>query len=101
MKDVSLTMITLRLKRIGQFLSAHNATIYIVLFISVLIGAVFGLNLALSQPTDESYRLRKMNEAQSARFDTATIEKIKMLNARQQTNTDALAPGVRNNPFGE
>lgn len=101
MKSSFMSPFALRMKHIGRFFSAHNATIYIVLFISVLIGAVFGLNLALSQPSDETYRSQKMNEAQSARFDTETIQKIKTLNARQQTNTDATAPGTRSNPFGE
>jgi hypothetical protein len=101
MKNVSLGMITDRIRGFGHFLYAHDRVIYIVLFLSVLIGTIIGLNLALNQPSDEAYRGKKMNEAQSARFDTATIEKIRNLNARQQTATDALPAGVRSNPFGE
>lgn len=101
MKNVSLGMITEKIGSVGRFLYAHDKVIYIVLFLSVLIGAMAGLNLALNQPSDEAYRGTKMSEAQSARFDTATIEKIQNLNARQQTATEALPAGVRSNPFGE
>lgn len=100
MKSINLKPVSEELKRLGHYFFAHNQMIYFVLFISALIGAISGLNLALYQPTDEVYRNEKMSEAQSARFDADTIEKIQNLNARQQTNTDALPPG-RNNPFGE
>ena len=101
MKGPSMTPVSSSIKRIGHFLSAHNTTIYIVLFFSALIGAVLGLNLALSQPSDEAYRSQKLNDAQSARFDTETIQKIQTLNARQQTDTEAVPAGTRSNPFGE
>lgn len=100
MKSLDLSSLSNQFRRLGHFFFAHNQMIYFVLFISVLIGAILGLNLALYQPSDEAYRTQKMSEAQSARFDTQTIEKIKSLNARQQTTTDAL-PAGRTNPFGE
>lgn len=85
----------------GHFFFAHNRMIYFVLFFCVLGGAIVGLNVALYQPSDEDYRTKKLSETQSPRFDEATIKKIQNLNARQQTNTDALPTGQRINPFGE
>lgn len=93
--------ITKLLSRSGHFFFAHNRMIYFVLFFCVLGGAIIGLNVALYQPSDETYRAQKLSETQSPRFDDATIEKIQNLNARQQTNTDALPSGQRTNPFGE
>lgn len=89
------------LSRFGHFFFTHNRMIYFVLFFCALGGAVLGLNLAITQPSDEAYRAQKLSETQSPRFDEATIEKIQTLNARQQTNTDALPAGQRTNPFGE
>jgi Flp pilus assembly protein TadB len=97
----SLTGIQDRLRKFGDFLFTHNRMIYFVLFICVLIGAVLGLNLALSTPSDEDYRTERLKDIQSTRFDTDTIQKIQNLNARQQTNTDTLPTGQRINPFGE
>jgi hypothetical protein len=97
----STTGISVRLRRFGHFLFTYSRMIYFVLFICALIGAVLGLNLALNQPTDEEYRTQKLDETQTSRFDTETIEKIKNLNAQQQTNTDSLPAGQRTNPFGE
>ncbi len=101
MKTPSLHILTSRFKQLGEFFFAHNRMIYFVLFISVLIGAIIGLNIALYRPSDEAYRGQKQSEAQSARFDTNTIERIQNLNARQQTVTDPVPTGTRSNPFGE
>jgi len=101
MNRFSTTGITKRLHRFGHFLFTYSRMIYFVLFVCVLIGAILGLNIALNQPTDEDYRAKKLDETQTSRFDTATIEKIKNLNAQQQTNTDTLPAGQRTNPFGE
>lgn len=97
---ISLGALANQIGRFGHFFMAHNRMIYFVLFLTIIIGAIGGLNLALYKPTDDEYRTKKLSEAQSARFDTATIEKIQQLNSRQQTSTDAL-PGGRINPFGE
>lgn len=75
--------------------------IYFVLFLLALIGAIISLNLALYQPSDDEYRMTKLQETQSPRFDTETIEKIKNLNAHQQTFTEDPPAGERTNPFGE
>lgn len=96
-----LSSIKTKTSRVGQFLFMYNRMIYFVLFVCVLIGAVFGLNLALNRPSDEAYRAKRVNETQTSRFDTATIEKVKNLNAKQQTITDSPPAGQRTNPFGE
>ena len=88
-------------RSIGKFFVVHSRTIYFVLFLGVLIGAILGLNLALYQPTDEAYRTDKLNKTQSARFDTETIEKINNLNTQQQTITSPIPTDRRVNPFGE
>lgn len=88
-------------KKFGKFFIVHNRMIYFVLFISILISAIIGLNLALYQPSDEDYRTKKLNETQSPRFDTATIEKIQRLNSGQQNVTESSPAGTRTNPFGE
>lgn len=93
--------ISARLKAMISFFAKHDRIIYFVLFVSVVIGAVTGLNTILYQPSDQTYRTEKQDEAQSARFDTTTIEKIQKLNAQQQTNTDEPPAGKRSNPFGE
>lgn len=85
----------------GKFFIVHNRMIYFVLFISILISAIVGLNLALYQPSDEEYRAKKLSETQSPRFDTATIEKIQRLNSGQATVTESSPAGSRTNPFGE
>lgn len=90
-----------RLNNVGSVLFHHSSMIYFVLFVCVLIGAILGLNLILSKPSDEVYRAEKLRDTQSTRFDTATIEKIQNLNAKQQTTTDSLPVGQRTNPFGE
>ena len=87
--------------KFGRFFMVHNRMIYFVLFISILISAIIGLNLALYQPSDEDYRAKKLSETQSPRFDTATIEKIQRLNSGQQTTTETSPAGSRTNPFGE
>ena len=97
----SLTDIGKMFSRFGHFFFTHNRMIYFILFFCVLGGAVLGLNVAINQPSDEEYRTQKLSETQSPRFDEATIDKIQNLNARQQTNTDALPSGQRTNPFGE
>lgn len=96
-----LTGLNKRLRDVGNVLLHHSAMIYFVLFVCVLIGAILGLNLILSKPSDETYRSEKLRDTQSTRFDTATIEKIQNLNAKQQTATDSLPTGQRTNPFGE
>lgn len=90
-----------RLHSFGHFLFTYSRMIYFVLFVCALIGAILGLNIALNQPSDEDYRAKKLDETQTSRFDTETIEKIKNLNAKQQTTTDTLPTGQRINPFGE
>ena len=100
-ENLSLGGIRNTFSRFGHFLFTHNRMIYFVLFFCALGGAVLGLNVAINQPSDEEYRSQKLSETQSPRFDEATIEKIQNLNARQQTNTDALPSGQRTNPFGE
>ena len=97
----SLNDIKAYLTKIGKFFAVHSRTIYFVLFLCVLIGAILGLNLALYQPTDEAYRTDKLNKTQSARFDTETIEKINNLNTQQQTITSPIPTDRRVNPFGE
>ena len=101
MNDLSLASVKTFLNRFGHFFIAHNRMIYFVLSVCVVIGSILSLNIALYQPSDEEYRTRRLSEVQSARFDTDTIKKIQNLNARQQTNTDALPVGQRTNPFGE
>lgn len=96
-----ITNLKKRFRALGSLLFHHSAMIYIVLFVCVLIGAILGLNLILSKPSDEVYRSEKLRDTQSTRFDTTTIEKIKNLNAKQQTATDSLPTGQRTNPFGE
>lgn len=96
-----MTGLKKRLSNFGNILFHHNAMIYFVLFVCVLIGAILGLNIILSKPSDETYRSEKLRDTQSTRFDTATIEKIQNLNAKQQTATDSLPTGRRTNPFGE
>lgn len=90
-----------RIHAAGSFLFHHSTMIYFVLFVCVLIGAIGGLNLILSKPSDEVYRAEKLKSGQSTRFDEPTIEKINNLNAKQQTTTDTLPAGQRTNPFGE
>jgi Flp pilus assembly protein TadB len=101
MNDLSLGNLKVRFAKVGQFFAKHYRMIYFVVSVCVVIGAMIGLNLALYQPSDEDYRAQRLSEVQSARFDTETIKKIQNLNARQQTNTDALPSGQRTNPFGE
>ena len=98
---IDLGSISAPFSKIGKFFIVHNRMIYFVLFISILISAIIGLNLALYQPSDEDYRAKKLSETQSPRFDTATIEKIKRLNSGQQTTTETSPAGSRTNPFGE
>lgn len=90
-----------RVSAFGSLLFNHSTTIHFVLFVCVLIGAIAGLNLILSKPSDEVYRSEKLRDTQSTRFDTSTIDKIQNLNAKQQTVTDSLPTGQRTNPFGE
>lgn len=87
--------------RFGHFLFSHNRMIYFVLFFLAISGAVLGLNLALGQPTDQTYYDTKLSETQSPRFDKDTIDKIQNLNAKQQTITNPPPAGQRTNPFGE
>lgn len=101
MKSPSLDTVKLRFAKVGKFFVTYSRMIYFVIFVCVLIGAILGLNLALYQPTDEAYRTEKLNETQSARFDTETIEKIQNLNAQQQTLTSPIPTDRRVNPFGE
>ncbi len=101
MKNSSLNSVKEHFAKIGKFLAVHSRTIYFVLFLCVLIGAILGLNLALYQPTDEAYRTDKLNKTQSARFDTETIEKINNLNTQQQLITSPIPTDRRVNPFGE
>ena len=93
--------ITKRFKQAGAFFDAHSMMIYFIVFSCVLTGAILSLNIALNNPTDEDNRSQKISEIQSTKFDTETIEKIKRLNAQQQTNLDAAPVGKRTNPFGE
>ena len=97
----SLATVTRSFKKLGSFLSAHSFMVYFIIFTFVLTGAFLGLNIALNQPSDEDYRSQKLSEIQSTKFDTATIERIKRLNAQQQTNLDTLPAGQRTNPFSE
>lgn len=90
-----------RLNVLGSFLFHHSAMIYFVLFVCVLIGAILGLNLILSKPSDDVYRTEKLRDTQSTRFDQSTIDKIQNLNDKQQTETDTITNGQRTNPFGE
>lgn len=99
--NASLDKLRATFRRFGHFLFTHNGMIYFILFFCAIGGAVVGLNLAINQPTDEDYRLQRLSETQSPRFDEETIKKIQNLNARQQTNTDSLPTGQRTNPFGE
>ena len=99
--DLSLAALKKPFSRFGHFFLIHNRMIYFVLFFCALSGAIVGLNLAINQPSDEAYRAEKLSETQSPRFDDSTIQRIQNLNARQQTNTDALPSGQRTNPFGE
>lgn len=101
MKSFSVVVIKDHFMKFGKFFAIHSRMIYFVVFLSVLIGAILGLNLALYQPSDEAYRTEKLNKTQSARFDTETIEKIKNLNAQQQTITSPIPTDRRVNPFGE
>lgn len=101
MKSPSLGVVKNHFMKFGKFFAVHSRIIYFVVFLSVLIGAILGLNLALYQPSDEAYRTDKLNKTQSARFDTETIEKIKNLNAQQQTLTSPIPTDRRVNPFGE
>jgi hypothetical protein len=87
--------------RFGKFLFSHNRMIYFVLFLLAISGAVLGLNLALSQPSDQDYYNAKVSETQSPRFDNDTIDKIQNLNAKQQTIINPPPAGQRTNPFGE
>lgn len=100
-KNPNATDVKSRLLRIGHFFFTHNRMIYFLLFTCVLIGALASLNLVLSQPSDDAYRTSKLTEAQSPRFDQATIEKIKNLNERQQAITDPAPTNQRINPFSE
>ena len=101
MNGFSLDPVRKRFVVLGKLFAAHARMIYFVLFVCVVIGAMLGLNLALYQPSDEVYRTEKLNEAQSPRFDSETIEKIQNLNAQQQTNLDSIPTNQRVNPFGE
>ena len=101
MKNVSLASLKAPFVAFGKFFITHSRMIYFIVFACVLIGAILGLNLALYQPSDEAYRTEKLNKTQSARFDTETIEKIKNLNAQQQTITSPIPTDRRVNPFGE
>ena len=96
-----LAAVTRSIKKLGAFLSAHSFMVYFIIFTLVLTGAFLGLNIALNQPSDEEYRSQKLSETQSTKFDTATIERIKRLNAQQQTNLDTPPAGQRTNPFSE
>ncbi len=98
---LDLSSIKAPFAKFGRFFIVHNRMIYFVLFLSILISAIIGLNLALYQPSDEDYRAKKLSETQSPRFDKATIEKIQRLNAGQQTTTESSPAGSRTNPFGE
>ena len=98
---LSLKSSKLSFAKLGMFFYSHGSMIYFVIFTCVLIGAIIGLNIALNKPGDEDYRAQKQSEIQSAKFDTQTIERIKQLNAKQQTQTDELPIGQRINPFGE
>lgn len=101
MRNSNMSGLKLSLVRFGEFFFTHNRIIYFILFMCALIVAVASLNIAINQPTDQAYRDEKMKEAQSPRFDEATIEKIQNLNATQQTIIDPPPSGQRINPFGE
>lgn len=101
MKSPQLDKLKGSLRNVGRFMEVHSRMIWFVLMFSVIIGTFISLNLALYRPSDEEYRATKMQELQSSRFDTETIKKIQNLNAREQTNVDALPSGQRINPFGE
>lgn len=88
-------------RQAGRFISSHSYSIYAALFMTALIIAVAGLNIILTKPSDEDYHTQKITELQSAQFDAKTIEDIKQLNTRQQTNTDPAPTGKRTNPFSE
>ncbi|HEX8390512.1 MAG TPA: hypothetical protein VF597_03770 [Candidatus Saccharimonadales bacterium] len=86
--------------RLSDFLFTHNRMIFAVLFLVALIGALLGLNLALTRASDEVYRGERESAVQSPRFDQTTIDRINLLNAKQQTVTD-MFPSGRISPFDE
>ena len=47
MKSFSVVVIKDHFMRFGKFFAIHSRMIYFVVFLSVLIGAILGLNLAL------------------------------------------------------
>lgn len=103
MKRPNLAKQLASLKRLSQKLLRHHYFILIVLLLGGLVWAVFVVNRTLTAPTDEAYRLEKLNTTLKANFDKATIEKIESL---QKSSEQSQAPspsqaGARSNPFAE
>lgn len=74
-----------------------------LVFLGILIIAVFFMNQSLSIKTDSAYRSQQLSTGISGQFDQTTISKIEKLQRSSDQPADAPAPkpGVRTNPFAE
>lgn len=103
MKSLKIPKQLLGLVSVGKKVLRHHYFIFTVLLLAGLAWAVYAVNQTLSAPSDEEYRLEKLNQTIKGNFDKATIEKIEALQKSSEQST-APAPGPagsRTNPFAE
>lgn len=98
--DQSIAQLSDGFRHFGQLFISHSRSMFFLLFVGVLAGAMVSLNLILTMSDDEAYRTKKLGETQSAAFDKKTIDQVNALNAREQTDVDTF-PSGRISPFSE
>lgn len=103
MKHIKIPKQLLALIDTSKKVLRHHYFIFTVLLLLGLAWVVYIVNQTLSAPSDEEYRLEKLNQTIKGNFDKATIDKIEAL---QKSSEQSTAPtpgpaGTRTNPFAE
>lgn len=85
-----------------RFLVRNHYFVVIILLLISISGAVYIVGQTLQLPADDQYRDQKASISITAKFDQATIDKIKQLQrSNEQPASFAPPAGTRSNPFAE
>lgn len=94
--DINLQSFT----KIFKAIARYHYLIFIILIMSIFGYAILSINSTINTQGDAQYKAMKESQVVSDKFDETTIDKVKKLKYRSQTDVIVLPIG-RINPFIE
>lgn len=87
--------------KLSKIFRTHQTFVVLLVFLLVLVAAIFRIHNLSNLPVDQSYIDLKKSEIKTVRFNEQAIEEIEELNESNVSVPGTNLPQNRQNPFNE